>query len=49
MGLLYDIFSTTKKRCTVCGCYMYDDSESDMCEICIDELLESDPGEVLTD
>lgn len=41
MGLFAEIFR--KKRCTVCGCYFYDD-ESDMCEICIDELLDSDPG-----
>ena len=34
----------SKKRCTICGCYFYDD-ESDMCEICLDELFESDPGE----
>lgn len=49
MGLLYEIFGSTKKRCTICGCHMYGDSESDMCEICLDELYESDPGEVLTD
>lgn len=45
MGLFAEIFS--KKRCSICGCYMYSDSESDMCEICVDELYDSDPGEVL--
>lgn len=42
MGLFAEIFS--KKRCTICGCHMYDDSDSDICEICIDELYESEPG-----
>lgn len=45
MGILYDLFGRTKKRCTMCGCHMYDDSDSDICEVCVDELLESDPGE----
>ena len=45
MGILYDIFGRTKKRCTICGCHMYDDSDSDICEVCVDELYESDPGE----
>ena len=45
MGILYDIFATTKKRCTRCGCHMYDDSNSDICEVCVDELLASDPGD----
>lgn len=34
-----------KKRCTMCGCHMYDDSDSDICEICLDELYASDPGD----
>ena len=42
MGILYDLFGSTKKRCTMCGCHMYDDSDSDICEVCVDELLESD-------
>ena len=42
MGLFIEIFS--KKRCSICGCHMYDDSDSDICEICIDELYESEPG-----
>lgn len=45
MGVIYDLFARSKKRCTVCGCIMYDDSDSDICEICLDELYESDPGE----
>ena len=44
MGILYDLFGRTK-RCTVCGCHMFQDSDSDICEVCVDELLESDPGE----
>lgn len=28
MGILYDLFGPTKKRCTICGCHMYDDSDS---------------------
>lgn len=44
MGLFYDLFYKPKKRCTMCGCYMYDDSDSDICEVCVDELLASDPG-----
>lgn len=51
MGMFFDLFgygsfkSGGKKRCTICGCYMYSDSDSDICEICLDELYESDPGE----
>jgi hypothetical protein len=45
MGILYDIFSRNKKRCESCGCIMEPDSEFDMCEVCLDELSESDPGE----
>jgi hypothetical protein len=41
----YEDFEVTKKRCTMCGCIMYDDSDSDICECCLDELYESDPGE----
>ena len=43
MGILYDIFRQTKKRCSVCGCHMYDDSAADICEVCVDELLASEP------
>lgn len=51
MGLFFDMFgyksykSGGKKRCTICGCHMYQDSDSDICEVCLDELYESDPGE----
>lgn len=45
MGILYEILGRTKKRCTICGCHMYDDSDSDICEVCLDALYESDPGE----
>lgn len=45
MGFLHDIVTRHKKRCTVCGCIMFDDSDSDICEVCLDELYESDPGE----
>lgn len=34
-----------KKRCTVCGCLMDADHTEDVCEVCLDELYESDPGE----
>lgn len=45
MGFPHDIVTRHKKRCTICGCIMFDDSDSDICEICLDELYESDPGE----
>lgn len=46
MGLFYEFFGRGKKKhCTICGCIMYPDSESDICEICVDELYKSDPGE----
>lgn len=44
MGIIYDLFMKTKKHCTMCGCNMYHDSDSDICEVCLDELYESDPG-----
>jgi hypothetical protein len=44
MGLFYEIFGRSKKRCTVCGCHMYDDGDEDICEICLDELYRSEPG-----
>jgi hypothetical protein len=40
MGLLYE---STKRRCIMCGCIIF--GESDICECCLDELYESDPGE----
>lgn len=39
MGFLYE---ATKKRCTMCGCILF--GESDICECCLDELYDSDPG-----
>ena len=46
MGILYEIFNrTNKKRCERCGCILEPDSEFDICEVCLDELLESDPYE----
>lgn len=47
MGFLYDMYLGVqkKKRCTMCGCILFDDSDSDICEVCVDELYESDPGE----
>lgn len=41
----YDILAKSKKRCTMCGCNMYDDSDSDICEVCLDELYKSCPSE----
>lgn len=41
MGLFAEIFGVTKKkRCTECGCILYSDSESDICECCIDDMTE---------
>lgn len=46
MRSMWDLFGMKdKKRCSVCGCILEYDSESDICEVCLDELLESDPGE----
>lgn len=46
MGVFYDIFGgRKKKRCSFCGCVMYPDSNSDICEICVDELYKSIPVE----
>jgi hypothetical protein len=33
------------KYCKMCGCHMDDKHEADICECCLDDLLESDPGE----
>jgi hypothetical protein len=46
MGVIYDLYFgvKNKKRCTVCGCLMYDDSDADICEVCVDELLNSEPA-----
>lgn len=34
-----------KKHCTFCGCLMDANHDGDICEVCLDELYESDPGE----
>lgn len=51
MGALLDVYlaSENKKRCTVCGCIMDKDHESDICEICFDEMCRSEPGEPVED
>ena len=49
MGFFNDVLARSKKHCTFCGCNMYEDSESDICECCLDELYESDPGELEDD
>lgn len=33
------------KRCIECGCLMDDTHESDICDICLDELYDSEQGE----
>jgi hypothetical protein len=48
MGILYDIYESQGgklKRCTMCGCIMLAEHDGDICECCLDELYESDPGE----
>lgn len=46
MGLFFEIFGVGKKKhCSICGCIMYPESASDICEICLDELYESIPIE----
>lgn len=35
----HDIFRDGKKRCAVCGCHMYDDTDLDICDVCLDDLL----------
>ena len=50
MGVLYETYRSinTKKRCTVCGCIMDADHVGDVCEVCLDELKESDSEEVIS-
>lgn len=38
-------FAKKKKYCTVCGCIMLPTHDGDICECCLDELYDSDPGE----
>ena len=42
MGILYDLYNAArkKKRCTECGCTLYDDSDSDICELCVSEMYD---------
>jgi rRNA maturation endonuclease Nob1 len=40
---MFDMFVRHKKRCSMCGCYMYHDMPEDICEVCLDELLNSEP------
>ena len=40
MNFFHDVLIRSKKRCTVCGCYMYDDSDSDICECCLYDMNE---------
>ena len=37
----------SKKYCTMCGCIMDEKHDGDICEVCLDELYESEPGEGL--
>ena len=48
MGILYDLYygSRKKKRCTMCGCIMYDDSDADICECCIADMNSDDEEEI---
>lgn len=45
MSLSYDVYTEKKKYCTVCGCIMLPTHDGDICECCLDELYDSDPGE----
>ena len=46
MKSMWSIFGMKdRKRCDVCGCIMEPDSELNICECCLDELLECDPRE----
>ena len=42
MGVIYDLFlgARKNKRCEVCGCILYDDSDFDICECCLDDMNE---------
>ena len=30
------------KRCKLCGCIMYDDNGSEICDCCLDDMAESE-------
>lgn len=38
MNILNDIFNRRKKRCIECGCILYNDSDSEICECCVDDM-----------
>lgn len=42
MGVLFETYQSTKnkKRCTVCGCIMDANHESNICENCFDDISE---------
>jgi hypothetical protein len=43
MKSMWNLFGMkNKKRCYECGCILEPDSELDICECCLDELLEGD-------
>ncbi len=47
MGVLIEAYNVLhkKKNCTYCGCIMDQTHDGDVCECCLDDLYESDPGE----
>lgn len=41
---MWNLFGMRNKpRCAVCGCILEPDSEFDICECCLDDLLENAP------
>lgn len=42
MGLFYDFIISIRKekRCTECGCALYDDIDVEICEACVYEMYE---------
>ena len=39
MGIFYSLLGgKRKKRCTMCDCILYDDSDSDICECCLSDM-----------
>lgn len=47
MGVLYDLCANPKhkKRCTMCGCIMFNHSDCDICECCIHDMNEGKDDE----
>ena len=33
------------KRCKLCGCFIYDDIDCNICDCCLDEMAESESEE----